>query len=84
MQPSSQPEDRVVDDDGNTDALEALLNRWTNRTPEQKRIDRENAMKHVRKSRPLPEGKTLSDVLVGQWPGDETDEKIRQALDKLS
>jgi hypothetical protein len=34
--------------------------------------------------RPLPEGKTLADVVEGKWPGDETDEQVREALDRLS
>jgi hypothetical protein len=33
---------------------------------------------------PLPEGKTLSDVVEGQWPGDETNEQVRAALERLS
>ena len=32
----------------------------------------------------LPEGKTLEDVVVGMWPGDETDEEIFAALERLS
>ena len=31
-----------------------------------------------------PPGKTAWDMVVGQWPGDETDEEIRQALEELS
>ena len=84
MKPTEVIEEKISEGDGNTDAYEAALKRWTNRTPEQKRIDRENAMKSVRKGRPLPEGKTLEDVIVGQWPGDETDEQIREDLDELS
>lgn len=38
----------------------------------------------ARPPRPLPEGKTLSDVVEGSWPGDETDEQIRAALERLS
>lgn len=34
--------------------------------------------------RPIPEGKTLSDMVEGTWPGDETDEQIREALERLS
>ena len=33
---------------------------------------------------PIPEGKTLSDMVEGKWPGDETDEQIRAALERLS
>ncbi len=34
--------------------------------------------------RELPEGKTLEDVVLGQWPGNETDEQILEVLEKLS
>lgn len=34
--------------------------------------------------RALPDGKTLADVVMGKWPGDETDEQIVSALGKLS
>ena len=34
--------------------------------------------------RPIPEGKTLEDMVMGTWPGDETDEQIREALERLS
>jgi predicted DNA-binding antitoxin AbrB/MazE fold protein len=33
---------------------------------------------------PIPEGKTLSDMVEGTWPGDETDEQINEALKRLS
>ncbi|MBP3957701.1 hypothetical protein J8F10_20820 [Gemmata sp. G18] len=33
---------------------------------------------------PIPEGKTLSDMVEGKWPGDETNEQIRAALERLS
>ncbi len=58
--------------------------RIINRTPEEKLAERAAAMKYVRKGRPLPPGKTLDDVMCGQWPGDETDEQILDALEKLS
>ncbi len=31
-----------------------------------------------------PPGKTAMQMVVGQWPGDETDEEIFQALEELS
>jgi hypothetical protein len=33
---------------------------------------------------PLPEGKTLFDVVEGHWPGDETSEQIQTDLERLS
>ena len=58
--------------------------RWANRTPEQKVADRADAMKYVRKGRPLPDGKTFFEVVQGTWPGDETDEQINEMLEGLS
>ena len=60
------------------------VSRWAYRTPEQKRIDAEKALSRAWPARPLPEGKTLDDVVCGMWPGDETDEQITEALRKLS
>jgi len=33
---------------------------------------------------PIPEGKTLSDLVEGKWPGDETEEQVHSALERLS
>ena len=80
-------EARVADEPRKTDGMETLadiVHRMTNRTPEQKLADRERLMKTARRGRPLPEGKTLDDVLRGQWPGDETDQEIRDILARLS
>ena len=84
MKPTEAIDERDSENDGYTDAYEAALKRWTNRTPEQKRIDREELMKRARKGRPLPEGKSFFEVVQGTWPGDETDEQIREALEDLS
>lgn len=58
--------------------------RIINRTQEEILADRAEIMKTARMGRPLPEGKTLADVIEGQWPGDETDEQINEALERLS
>jgi hypothetical protein len=34
--------------------------------------------------RPISPGKTLSDEVEGQWPGAETDQQVRDALERLS
>lgn len=69
---------------GHPDPLELAVKRLTSRTPEQIMADRERLLKTARPGRPLPEGKTLFDVVVGTWPGDETDEEINEMLEKLS
>lgn len=66
------------------DALSAAIKRMTSRTPAEIQADREAVLKTSRKARPLPEGKTLFDVVEGTWPGEETDEEIREMLEKLS
>lgn len=59
--------------------------RWlTTRTPEQIEAARERVLKASRPARPLPDGKTLADMVGGQWPGDETDDQVREALERLS
>lgn len=54
------------------------------RTPEQVREARARLLATARPACPLPPGKTLEDVIVGKWPGDETDEEIARALEDLS
>ena len=51
-----------------------------NRTPEEVAENRRRTMSKGRPARPLPPGKTLEDVTVGIWPGDETDEQVREAM----
>jgi hypothetical protein len=64
--------------------LELAVKRLTSRTEEQILADRERILATARPGRPLPEGKTLEDVVAGTWPGDETDEEIHQMLEELS
>jgi hypothetical protein len=54
------------------------------RRHEQILIDRERILGLTPDPQPIPEGKTLFDVVEGTWPGDETDDEIREALEKLS
>jgi len=70
--------------DGEPTALELAIRRLNSRTPEQIAADRERILARSRPARPLPPGKTWIDMVVGQWPGDETDEEIFEALRKLS
>ena len=65
-------------------ALERAIERMKNRTPEEVEETRKRILEASRPARPLPEGKTIFDVICGQWPGDETDEEIAEALRKLS
>ncbi|QEL15738.1 hypothetical protein [Limnoglobus roseus] len=66
------------------DPLTLAIQRMNSRTPEQILADRERILAKSRPPRPLPEGKTLEDVVCGTWPGDETDEEILEMLERLS
>lgn len=55
-----------------------------NRTDAELEEDRRRLFAMSPPPRPIPEGKTLSDMVEGTWPGDETDEQINEALKKLS
>ena len=71
-------------DEPGIDGLAMALNRNKNRTLEQKAQSRQRVMTTVRRGRPIPEGRSLSDVVAGTWPGDESDEQINEALKSLS
>jgi len=47
-------------------------------------VDRERILGLTSAPRPVPEGKTIYDVVEGTWPGEETDEEIRLGLERLS
>jgi len=66
------------------DYLAEAVGRARERTAEQMLADRADVLAGVRKGAPLPPGKSLDDVVRGKWPGDETDEQIRAALEVLS
>ena len=70
--------------DEEPDALTKAIAKLTSRTPEEAEAARARLFAQSRPPQPLPAGKTLADVISGQWPGDETDEEIEQALEKLS
>lgn len=65
-------------------ALADAIARRANRTPEEVTAARDEYLALVRPGKPIPEGKTFADMVVGQWPGDETDEEILDALERLS
>ncbi len=71
-------------DETDPHALAKVIAKLLNRTPEEIEAARARIFKASRPPRPLPEGQTLEDVLAGQWPGDETDEQVYEALRKLS
>jgi hypothetical protein len=65
-------------------ALSDSMARWRNRSPEEVARTQAEYLALATPGKPLPPGKTLADMVVGQWPGDETDEEILAALERLS
>ena len=65
-------------------SLEVALTRMIHRTPEEIAAARERLLAVTPPPRELPEGTTIFDAVMGKWPGDETDEQITAALEKLS
>ena len=82
MTPAQLQDPQIVPE--KRDALTEAVNKLINRTKAEMLASRARVMKTVRLGRPLPEGKTLADVVEGQWPGDETDEQIFEAPERLS
>jgi hypothetical protein len=72
----------VEPDGGHT--LDAAISRLNSRTPEEIADARKRILAATPEPQALPAGKTLADVIMGQWPGNETDEEINEALEKLS
>lgn len=66
------------------ESLEVALARMTHRTTEEIAATRESLLAATPPPRELPEGKNVLDVIMGQWPGNETDEQVFSALEKLS
>ena len=67
-----------------TTMLSRVRYAMTHRTPEQIAEAQVRAIETYQPIRTVPPGKTLADVVCGQWPGDETDEEIEAALRELS
>lgn len=66
------------------DTLEAAIARMTSRTSEEIVATRERLLAATPSPRELPAGMTIFDAVMGKWPGDETDEQIFEALERLS
>lgn len=55
-----------------------------NRTPAEVQAARERIFAASSAPRELPPGETILEVVVGKWPGTETDAEVQAALEKLS
>lgn len=71
------------DEDGAA-SLEEVMTRMANRTPEEIATLRERLLAATPPPKDLPSGKSIFDVVMGKWQGNETDEQIFAALEKLS
>jgi predicted DNA-binding protein len=69
---------------GPNDRLQQEIAWLTSRTPEEIEETRRQLIARSRAPTPIPDGMTLSDMVEGKWPGDETDEQVYEALEKLS
>jgi hypothetical protein len=70
--------------EGDTETLETAIAKMTSRTPEEIAAARERLLAASPQPRELPMGQTIFDAVMGKWPGDETDEQIFEALERLS
>ena len=66
------------------DPVERYLTNLRCRTPEELAETQRLILAASRPRRIPPPGKTIADMVVGKWPGNETDAEIRAALEELS
>ena len=71
------------DDDDDHEALKNATERITHRTPEEREAVRQELLKSIPTPLPIPEGKTVFDMLV-RVRGEETEEQVYAALERLS
>ena len=76
--------EREAETNDPTEVIARAVTRFQSRAPDQLLADRDRILGLTPPPRPIPEGKTLFDVVQGTWPGDESDEEIRAALERLS
>lgn len=70
-------------DNDDPDALKKATERITNRTPEEREAIRQELLKAIPEPLPIPEGKTVFDMFF-RIRGDETEEQVYEALQRLS
>ncbi|MCX6365756.1 MAG: hypothetical protein NTX57_03495 [Armatimonadetes bacterium] len=64
--------------------LDRALRTLMERTPDERTALRTAILAASRPAKPLLEGKTLEELVVGTWPGDESDAVVDAALKELS
>ncbi|MBM3983836.1 MAG: hypothetical protein FJ304_26930 [Planctomycetes bacterium] len=81
--PAIEPPDEDCEPDALAKAI-AWAESLKHRTDAELEEDRRRLFALSPPPRPIPEGRTLADIVEGSWPGDETDEEINKALKRLS
>lgn len=71
------------DDDDDPEALARAIKAMIKRTPEEKKAAQERVLRECQPVRELPPGKTIFDV-IPRIRGNETDEEVLLALERLS
>jgi hypothetical protein len=74
----------MPDREASSSLLDAALQRMANRSPNEISRAQRRALDAWPPPTTLPPGKTVADVVAGQWPGEETDEQVQDALTELS
>jgi hypothetical protein len=72
------------DPDGNPLALARAISQIRNRSQAEHDENQRRVLAGARQACPVPHGKSLTDIVVGKWPGTETDQEISQILEELS
>jgi hypothetical protein len=84
---SRQPKERYrlikLTHDQEHQTFEEALTQAMHWTLEEIAAARERLIQASPAPRELPDGQTLEDVVLGKWPGGETDEEIFEALERL-
>lgn len=71
------------EDDYDPDALNRAVDRLRNRTPEEREAARQQLLNAIPTPLPIPEGKTIFDM-IPRIRGEETEEQVFEALERLS
>ena len=74
----------VEEEDKNAFSLDAGIASLNGRAPEQVLAARNRVLDAASEPLAVPPGKTVADLIMGQWPGDESDEQVAAALQALS
>lgn len=81
---ASSPLNTVEEPDGDPLALERAMELYRRRTPEEIAKNREQILAASTPVLHPPTGKTITEMVVGKWPGKESDAEISTLLEQLS